>query len=217
MSLNHDTLPEPDHSEDLFVAFANTLELEHGTPVDAVPDPDALLGWLRERDLISDRARAVERGRLAHDTAEAERRMERFRHLRRLLHEVAESIERRGHPSRTQVREVNHILRHGLHYHELRIGADGTHYAFAQVGDRLDQARATIASSLAHFLADDDAARLRACANDGCRAIFIDRSPTGRRRWCDMRTCGNQAKVARHRARIKADAPLAPKPATPSR
>ncbi|HEX9739118.1 MAG TPA: CGNR zinc finger domain-containing protein, partial [Candidatus Limnocylindria bacterium] len=30
-----------------------------------------------------------------------------------------------------------------------------------------------------------------------------DRSPTGRRRWCDMRTCGNQAKAARHRARVR--------------
>jgi predicted RNA-binding Zn ribbon-like protein len=85
-----------------------------------------------------------------------------------------------------------------------------TRYTLAQVGDRLDQARATIASSLAQFLADDAPSRLRVCANDGCRYLFIDRSPTGRRRWCDMRTCGNQAKVARHRARAKVDPAGAP-------
>jgi predicted RNA-binding Zn ribbon-like protein len=33
--------------------------------------------------------------------------------------------------------------------------------------------------------------------------VFVDRSPGGKRRWCDMRTCGNQAKVARHRARAR--------------
>ena len=71
----------------------------------------------------------------------------------------------------------------------------------SQVGDRLDQARAAIASSFAHFVADDAPERLRICANDGCRDVFVDRSPSGKRRWCDMRTCGNQAKVARHRAR----------------
>jgi predicted RNA-binding Zn ribbon-like protein len=34
--------------------------------------------------------------------------------------------------------------------------------------------------------------------------VFYDESPTGRRRWCDMSTCGNRAKAARHRARRKA-------------
>jgi predicted RNA-binding Zn ribbon-like protein len=79
----------------------------------------------------------------------------------------------------------------------------GSRYTVAQVGDRLDQARATIAGSFAHFLAEDSPSRLRVCANLGCRWVFVDRSPTGRRRWCDMRTCGNQAKVARHRARAR--------------
>ena len=40
---------------------------------------------------------------------------------------------------------------------------------------------------------------------DACSWRFVDRSPTGRRRWCDMRTCGNRAKVARHRARRRAE------------
>jgi predicted RNA-binding Zn ribbon-like protein len=203
MSLNHDTVPEPDHSASLFVDFANTLEYERGEPVDSLPDLDALLGWLRAHDLISDRGRATEGARLHRDEGEAARRMERFRHLRGLLHAVAETTTEAGHPTREQVRELNHILRHGLHFHELRMDDDGARYAVAQVGDRLDQARASIASSLAHFLADDDASRLRACANPGCRYVFVDRSPTGRRRWCNMRTCGNQAKVARHRARAR--------------
>jgi len=112
-------------------------------------------------------------------------------------------VNETGHPTSAQLRDLNHILRHGLHYHQIEMDPDGTRYTFAQVGDRLDQARATIASSLAQFLADDAPSRLRVCANQGCRYLFIDRSPTGRRRWCDMRTCGNQAKVARHRARAR--------------
>jgi predicted RNA-binding Zn ribbon-like protein len=52
-------------------------------------------------------------------------------------------------------------------------------------------------------VADDAPDRLRVCANTGCRDVFVDRSPGGKRRWCDMRTCGNQAKVARHRARAR--------------
>ena len=71
----------------------------------------------------------------------------------------------------------------------------------SQVGDDLDQARSAIAGSLAHYLAEHDLDRLGVCANETCSWLFVDRSPGGRRRWCDMSTCGNRAKVARHRAR----------------
>jgi len=45
--------------------------------------------------------------------------------------------------------------------------------------------------------------RVRICANDTCRWIFYDESRSGRRRWCDMVTCGNRAKARRHRERQK--------------
>lgn len=203
MPQNTAPLPEPDQAEEFFISFANTLEYERGKPVDAVPDVTSLLDWLRERRLLSGRGHAAEAARLRRDGEESARRVERFHHLRAVLHAIAEEVDQSGHPTSAQLRDLNHILRHGLHYHQIERDPDGTRYTFAQVGDRLDQARATIASSLAQFLADDAPSRLRVCANPGCRFLFIDRSPTGRRRWCDMRTCGNQAKVARHRARAR--------------
>ncbi len=203
MHPDHETLPEPAGDSELFVEFANTLEFERGVPSDALVDIDALLDWLCDHDLISDRGRATERSRLQRDPTEAGRRLERFRHLRAVLHAIAARVSAGERPTAGQLRDLNHILRHGLHYHQLRFAGDGARYDFAQVGDRLDQARATIASSLARYLAEDAADRLRTCANPGCRYLFVDRSRTGRRRRCDMRTCGNQAKVARHRARAK--------------
>ncbi len=200
---NHDATMEPEQSDELFAEFANTLELDRGDAVDHIADAAALLAWLKERGLISDRARAAEAGRLRRDGVEAERRLGRFRHLRSIVRGISERVAHDGRPTAGQIRDLNHILRHGLHYHQLRVDAEGARYDFAQVGDRLDQARATIAGSLAHFLADDAADRLRVCANDLCQFVFVDRSPAGRRRWCDMRTCGNQAKVARHRARAR--------------
>jgi predicted RNA-binding Zn ribbon-like protein len=203
MTLDRTTLPEPDQAEELFISFGNTLEYERGEPTDAVPDISSLLAWLRERRLISGRGLAAEAARLRRDPEETARRLERFQHLRNVLHGVAAEVTESGHPTTEQLRELNHILRHGLHYHQLKGEPDGARYEITQVGDRLDQARAAIASSFAHFLADGDATRLRICANDGCRWLFVDHSPAGRRRWCDMRTCGNQAKVARHRARAR--------------
>lgn len=207
-------MAEPNETEELFVAFANTIVRTHGKAIETIPDADALLSWLREHGLISSRGRATEAARQRREPQEADRRLERFRHLRDVLHATAGDLSADGQPHPERVTEINHILRHGLHYHQLRPEGDGARYEVTQVGDRLDQARAAIASSFAHFLADDARDRLRVCANEGCLWLFVDRSPTGRRRWCDMRTCGNQAKVARHRARARAG--LAGVPSPPS-
>ncbi len=46
-----------------------------------------------------------------------------------------------------------------------------------------------------------DAARLRRCANPGCRWLFLDRSKNHSRVWCEMATCGSRAKMSRYRSR----------------
>ncbi len=194
---------EPEASDQLFVEFANTLEQRLDEPRDAIRDVPALLDWLAGHELIGERTRSQETARLRRDPDGAERRLERFRHLRQLVHAMSRRANESARPTRDQLRDLNHILRHGLHYHQLRPAADGSRYTVSQIGDPFDQARATIASSLAHFLAGGERDRLRTCANETCGWVFVDRSPTGRRRWCDMRTCGNQAKVARHRARAR--------------
>ena len=204
MPTTHEHPPEPVHDDELFVRFANTLEFERGEPVESLSDADALLAWLRASGLLSSRARATEASRLHRDEAEAQRRLQRFHRLRDVLRSAASDLVEDGDVAAASIRELNHILRHGLHYHQLHHEAAGSRFAVSQVGDRLDQARATIAGSFAYFLAAGGADRLRICANEGCRYLFIDRSPAGRRRWCDMRTCGNQAKVARHRAKARA-------------
>ena len=202
MNRTRDFLPEPP-SNDLWVRFVNTLVYTHGRPTDEVADADALIGWLRKARLLSDRAASAERAHLRDDPDEAARRIERFHDLRDLIRAIATEVTDTDQVSRDNVRALNHILRHGLHYHQLEVSTDGTKYGLARVGDRLDQARATIAGTLADFLAGRAVRQLRICANQGCLEIFIDRSPTARRRWCDMRTCGNQAKAARHRARVR--------------
>lgn len=47
-------------------------------------------------------------------------------------------------------------------------------------------------------------AHARACAADDCGWWFLDDTKNHSRRWCDMKICGNRAKVRRFRAREKA-------------
>ena len=47
-------------------------------------------------------------------------------------------------------------------------------------------------------------AKLKTCADEGCRAVFFDRSRNHSGRWCSMEACGNRAKVRAWRERQKA-------------
>jgi predicted RNA-binding Zn ribbon-like protein len=56
------------------------------------------------------------------------------------------------------------------------------------------------------MLAGDATDRLRECAGDNCKLIFLDTSRPGNRRWCSMQRCGNRNKVRSHRGRSAAAA-----------
>lgn len=203
MTDRHDAPPEPGSEGELFLDFANTVELTGGVPRDHLPDGRTLHAWLNDRGLVSART----------SPTSVARELPAFRALRGLVREITARQAAERPPTQEQLRRLNAVLREGTHYHELRVDRDGGRFTVGQVGDERAQARAAIAGSLAHYLADHDLHRLRVCANDGCRWLFVDRSPAGRRRWCDMRTCGNRAKVARHRARRRAGASDADGPA----
>jgi predicted RNA-binding Zn ribbon-like protein len=195
MSSMHDAPPEPaGDDEELFAEFANAFRLRDGPAHDPIANGSALRDWLASRGML----------RADSSDVAIERALPDFRELRSLIHAFTGRLVEKGSPSPTQVQRLNRVLRQGLHYHQLRTEDGGSRFSVGQVGDELDQARAAIAGSLAHFVADHDVGRLRICADDQCAWRFIDRSPAGRRRWCDMRTCGNRAKVARHRARARA-------------
>lgn len=69
----------------------------------------------------------------------------------------------------------------------------------------LDRPLWDVARAAAELLrSQPDLARLRECGSDTCEWLFIDRSRNHSRRWCDMKDCGNAAKVRRFRQRKRA-------------
>ncbi|VWC80470.1 CGNR zinc finger domain-containing protein [Burkholderia contaminans] len=70
---------------------------------------------------------------------------------------------------------------------------------------RIREGRATLAGLLSpvlwsaiDLLGGARLAKVKRCANDACRWLFIDDSKNGSRRWCSMSSCGNRAKAYRH-------------------
>ncbi|PSL03753.1 putative RNA-binding Zn ribbon-like protein [Haloactinopolyspora alba] len=67
----------------------------------------------------------------------------------------------------------------------------------AETGLRVLARRLALTSGT--LLAGDQRSQISVCGR--CSWLFLDPSPTRRRRWCSMATCGNRAKVERHQQR----------------
>ena len=60
-----------------------------------------------------------------------------------------------------------------------------------------------IAESAVKLLSSDLLSRVKICSGDDCGWLFLDTSKNKSRQWCDMKDCGNVAKVRRFRERQK--------------
>jgi len=58
-----------------------------------------------------------------------------------------------------------------------------------------------LAESVSDIVLSPDMARVRTCAADTCRWLFLDTSKNHTRRWCNMRVCGNRMKARRFQER----------------
>jgi len=191
---------EHSHGIDLESAldFLNTLHPGHGRTDDQherdehLASPADAAVWFLEQDLVHpDAGVRISDADLA-----------RIRRVRSALREVVDAVVEGRTPDADAVHLVNATLEMRR---PTRLELDGS---ALRIGHRhadtpVDDALALIAEAIIEELATGRPERLRVCANDRCRWAFFDSSPTGRRRWCDMRSCGNQAKAARYRARLK--------------
>jgi predicted RNA-binding Zn ribbon-like protein len=204
---------EHSHGIDLESAldFLNTLHPGHGRTDEQhqrdehLERPSDAAMWFLEHDLVHPDA-----GIRLGDTDLA-----RIRRVRSALREVVDSVVENRTPDADAVYLVNAVLEQRR---PTRLELDGT---ALRIGHRhaetpVDDALALIAEAIVEELATGRPERLRVCANDRCRWAFFDSSPTGRRRWCDMRSCGNQAKAARYRARLKEEAHIDENAARPN-
>jgi predicted RNA-binding Zn ribbon-like protein len=180
------------------IEFMNTAELEGGVPVDHLDSTRAALDWLQtwaELDLVG--------------VSGSSSVLARVVSARTAFRELWDAVVEHRRPHEGAVREINRVLRHRTQL-EVETSVDERGLAIYRLsrhfaGDPVDCALAELAEPLAEALGSPESIdRIRTCANDECRWVFFDGSRTHRKRWCDMASCGNRAKAARHRARARA-------------
>ncbi|MDN5725399.1 MAG: ABATE domain-containing protein [Propionibacteriales bacterium] len=173
--------------EDHFVAghlaldFANTVYRRWPEPgPELLVETADLAGWLALIGLVPDSEPGVD-----------EAALEDARALRALLWRVFDAhIDDRSIPASALAGLLGTARRPT---DDLTLHADGSTTAQTVQGSLAIVALRAIA-----LLLDPPPQGVRAC--DRCGWFFIDSSRGRRRRWCSMKTCGNQAKAARFRS-----------------
>ncbi|HJR64273.1 MAG TPA: CGNR zinc finger domain-containing protein, partial [Gemmatimonadaceae bacterium] len=126
------------------------------------------------------------------------------RRVRAALRGLAERGAAIGDVRLEAVTEINRVLGRSAGIRRLETRADGSFArSFVPVGDAFAGLMIPIVESAAEALVLGELPRVRRCADLRCLRVFYDGTKNGKRRWCDMATCGNRAKAARHRRRVR--------------
>ena len=64
-----------------------------------------------------------------------------------------------------------------------------------------------VGEALARLVCQEDFTHVKACEGPACTLLLVDHTRGHARRWCSMALCGNRAKQAAHRERLKGRRP----------
>jgi predicted RNA-binding Zn ribbon-like protein len=124
--------------------------------------------------------------------------------LRRLVH-----VRLTGEPDAPAWWDFNDLLATALR--RLRIApraaargkATAVVWEWIEPEGRLESMLWPVLRAAADLLTSDEAARIRRCDGPDCGWMYVDRSRNHLRRWCEMETCGTEAKTRRRRERTR--------------
>jgi predicted RNA-binding Zn ribbon-like protein len=192
-------------ADSLGLDFLNSVATPVDTPVDWLDSGDGLLKWLAQAKLVP--ANALDELKARVMPGELDEVAEQARALRDWFRGFVR--KHMGRPlTRKALKELeplNRLLARDEVFSQISRHRDG---------DRLElrvmrRWRAPeslllpIGEILARFVCEEDFANVKACEGHSCTLMFADHTRRRARKWCSMAICGNRAKQAAHRNRLK--------------
>jgi predicted RNA-binding Zn ribbon-like protein len=121
--------------------------------------------------------------------------------LRESLYRIFKSVVEQWRPDTKDLEILGRELSSAREHEKLKHSAGVFVWAWDDDPVLLDRILWPVVRSTAELLTSDDLARLRQCGGNKCGWLFLDTSRNHSRQWCDMKDCGNLAKVRRFRER----------------
>ena len=177
--------------------FSNTWENRSDPNADKLSAYEDLLEWVAQGGLVD----VEEKNRFfrlaGRQPRSAEREFKRARVLRETLFRIFSAAAGGRTPDESDIDGFNRALAK-VPRRILGLGGECCCWEWPREVPGLDQVVWPVILSAADLMTSKDISRVRECAAPDCSWLFFDTSRGGRRKWCDMGTCGNRAKARRY-------------------
>ncbi|MGH7043694.1 MAG: CGNR zinc finger domain-containing protein [Acetobacteraceae bacterium] len=188
--------------------FLNSIATPVDITIDWIDDGEGLLDWLEQAQLMA--ADALESIRTHALPGELDKVADQARSLREWFRGFV-----RGHKGRplaaedlVQLEPLNRLLERDEAFSRIVLRSAGANGPLQlQMTRRWRAPEALllpIGEVLARLVCMEDFSKVKACEGPACTLLFADHTRGHARRWCSMAICGNRAKQAAHRHRLKA-------------
>jgi predicted RNA-binding Zn ribbon-like protein len=197
----------------LFVAdapgldFLNTVATPLDREVDWIDDGDGLLAWLQQAQLVP--AEALEALRAQAIPGEFDNVAAQARSLREWFRAFVR--QRKGKPLTAddlgELEPLNRLLERDEGFGRIVLQphghGSGPGFQTMRRWRSPESLLLPIGEALAKFVCEEDFSHVKACEGPACTLLFADHTRGHARRWCSMAMCGNRAKQAAHRLRLR--------------
>jgi predicted RNA-binding Zn ribbon-like protein len=187
--------------------FLNSIATPVDKPVDWIGDGEGLLNWLEQARLVPAEVLAGIKARAS--PGELDAVADQARSLREWFREFV--MRHKGHPLPAEALDalepLNRLLERDESFTRIVPRTDGRQGAPELRTFRRWRTPEALLSPLGEILAQligaEDFAAVKACEGPVCTLLFADHTRGRKRRWCSMANCGNRAKQAAHRHRLR--------------
>ena len=199
--------PAPFLGDALALDFLNSVATPVDVPVDWIEDGEGLLRWLDQAKLVS--PETLEAMRAQALPGELDKVANQARNLREWFRTfVREHKGKQLKPGAlAELEPLNRLLERDEGYSRVvaRQADEGEVFDFQPMRKwRSPEALLLpVGEALGRFVCTEDFSNVKACEGPSCTLLFADHTRGHRRRWCSMALCGNRAKQAAHRNRVR--------------
>jgi predicted RNA-binding Zn ribbon-like protein len=194
-------------ADSLGLDFLNSIATPLDTPVDWLDSGDGLLAWLAQAKLVP--ADALRELKARAMPGELDKVADQARALREWFRKFVHKHMGRPLPPKalSELGPLNKILQRDEAFSQItrhhETGGDRLELRATRRWQSPESLLLPVAEALAKFVCEEDFSRVKGCEGHRCTLVFADHTRMGARRWCSMAICGNRAKQAAHRNRLK--------------
>lgn len=194
-------------ADSLGLDFLNSIAAPVDTPIDWLDSGDGLLRWLAQAKLAP--ADALEELRARAMPGELDKVADQARALREWFRGFVRKYMGRPLPPKAlqELAPLNRLLQRDETFSQILRHRERDGERFELRVERRwrspESLLLPIGEALAKFVCEEDFSRVKACEGHSCTLVFADHTRSQARRWCSMAICGNRAKQAAHRDRLR--------------